>query len=75
MQLRRRATQPGYERPTRTFRTVADFLAVPPTEIGACLSVFQDACCRRTNGGFVDAALAEVSHRTRAREEFQGSAA
>jgi hypothetical protein len=31
----------AHERPTRTFRTVADFLAVPPTEIGACLSVFQ----------------------------------
>lgn len=31
----------AYERPTRTFRSVADFLAVPPTEIGACLSTFQ----------------------------------
>lgn len=31
----------SYERPTRTFRNVADFLAVPPTEIGACLATFQ----------------------------------
>lgn len=41
MQIQTSAAPQGYERPTRTFRTVADFLAVPPTEIGACLSIFR----------------------------------